>query len=72
MKRRSQSTRWPSESTLAELMALLRADGLRAASTSSVLGDPTTATAVEGAALLAELGAALIRQVRAWQPVVVT
>lgn len=57
---------------LAELMALLRADGVRAASTSSVLGDPTTATAVEGAALLAELGTALIRQVRAWQPVVVT
>ena len=51
-------------------MPLLRADGVRAASTSGVLGDPT-ATAVEGAALLAELGAALIRQVRAWQPVVV-
>jgi creatinine amidohydrolase len=53
-------------------MPLLRADGVRAASTSGVLGDPTTATAVEGAALLAELGTALIRQVRAWQPVVVT
>jgi creatinine amidohydrolase len=52
-------------------MPLLRADGARAASTSGVLGDPTTATAVEGAALLAELGAALIRQVWAWQPVVV-
>ena len=57
---------------LAELMPLLRADGVRAAITSSVLCDPTTATAVEGAALLAELGTALIRQVRAWQPVVVT
>ena len=56
---------------LAELMPLLRADGVRAASTSGVLGDPTTATAVEGAALLGDLGAALIRQVRAWQPVVV-
>jgi creatinine amidohydrolase/Fe(II)-dependent formamide hydrolase-like protein len=53
-------------------MPLLCADGVRAASTSGVLGDPTTATAVEGAALLAELGTALIRQVRAWQPVVVT
>ena len=53
-------------------MPLLRADGVRAASTSGVLGDPTTATAVEGAALLAELGTALIRQVLAWQPVVVT
>jgi mycofactocin precursor peptide peptidase len=52
-------------------MPLLRADGVRAASTSGVLGDPTTATAVEGAAPLAELGAALIRHVRAWQPVVV-
>ncbi|HZD00311.1 MAG TPA: mycofactocin biosynthesis peptidyl-dipeptidase MftE [Actinomycetes bacterium] len=55
---------------LAELMPLLRADGVRAASTSGVLGDPTTATAVEGAALLAELGATLIRQVQAWWPVV--
>ena len=52
---------------LAELMPLLRADGVRAATTSGVLGDPTIATAVEGAALLAEL----IQQVRAWQPVVV-
>jgi creatinine amidohydrolase len=52
-------------------MPLLRADGVRTASTSGVLGDPTTATAVEGAALLGDLGAALIRQVRAWQPVVV-
>ena len=55
---------------MAELMPLLRADGVRAASTSGVLGDPTIATAVAGAALLAELGAALIQQVRAWQPVV--
>ena len=51
---------------LAELMPLLRADGVRAATTPGVLGDPTIATAVEGAALLAEL----IQQVRAWQPVV--
>jgi creatinine amidohydrolase/Fe(II)-dependent formamide hydrolase-like protein len=51
-------------------MPLSRADSMRAASTSGVLGDPMTATAVEGATLLAELGAALIRQVRAWQPVV--
>ena len=56
---------------LAELMPLLHADGVRTASTSGVLGDPTTATAVGGAAPLAEPGAALIRQVRAWQPVVV-
>lgn len=56
---------------MAELMPLSRADGMAAASTSGVLGDPTTATAVEGAALLTERGAALIRQVRAWQPVVV-
>jgi mycofactocin precursor peptide peptidase len=55
---------------LAELMPLLRADGVRAASTSGVLGDPTTAAAVDGAALLTALGAALIRQVQAWQPVV--
>ena len=55
---------------LAELMPLLRGDGVRVASTSGVLGDPTTAAAVDSAALLTELGAALIRQVRAWQPVV--
>ena len=54
---------------LAELMPLLRADGVRAASTSGVLGDPTIA-AVDDAALLTELGAARIRQVQAWQPVV--
>jgi creatinine amidohydrolase/Fe(II)-dependent formamide hydrolase-like protein len=51
-------------------MPLSRADGVRAASTSGVLGDPTTAAAVDGAALLTELGAALVRQVQAWQPVV--
>jgi creatinine amidohydrolase/Fe(II)-dependent formamide hydrolase-like protein len=51
-------------------MPLLRTDGARPASTSGVLGDPTIATAVAGAALLAELGAAPIQQVRAWQPVV--
>ena len=51
-------------------MPLLRADGVRAASTSAVLGDPTIATAVAGAALLGELGTALLQQVRAWQPVV--
>ena len=51
---------------LAELMPLLRAEGVRAVSPSGVLGDPTTATAVAGVQLLEELGSALIRYVEAW------
>ena len=52
---------------LAELMPLLRAEGVRAVSPSGVLGDPTTATAVAGAQLLEELGSALVTYVEAWQ-----
>ena len=55
---------------LAALMPSLSTGGVRAVSPSGVLGDPTTATEADGAALLAELGGALVRQVAAWRPVV--
>jgi mycofactocin precursor peptide peptidase len=52
---------------LATLMPQLRAHGVRAVSASGILGDPTTATAADGAALLDELAAALIRHVATWR-----
>jgi creatinine amidohydrolase len=52
---------------LATLMPQLRAHGVRAVSASGVLGDPTTATATDGAALLDDLAAELIRYVAMWQ-----
>jgi mycofactocin precursor peptide peptidase len=51
---------------LATLMPQLRANGVEAVSASGVLGDPTTATAAAGAALLDELAAELIRHVATW------
>jgi mycofactocin system creatininase family protein len=55
---------------LAALMPTVSAGGVRAVSPSGVLGDPTAATESDGAALLAELGGALVRHVAAWCPVV--
>jgi creatinine amidohydrolase len=52
---------------LATLMPQLRVHGVRAVSPSGILGDPTTATAADGAALLDELAAELIRYVAAWR-----
>jgi creatinine amidohydrolase len=51
---------------LATLMPQLREYGVRAVSASGVLGDPTTATADGGAALLDDLAAELIRYVATW------
>jgi creatinine amidohydrolase len=51
---------------LAALMPQLRAHGVRAVSPSGVLGDPTNATAAEGAALLDDLATDLIRHVTTW------
>jgi creatinine amidohydrolase len=51
---------------LGALMPQLRANGVRAVSASGVLGDPTTATAVDGAALLDALAGQLIRYVATW------
>lgn len=51
---------------IAELMPALRASAVRAVSPNGVLGDPTGASAAEGAAMLRELLADLLRSVRAW------
>ncbi|MEV6772005.1 mycofactocin biosynthesis peptidyl-dipeptidase MftE [Nocardia sp. NPDC051030] len=53
---------------LSDLMPALRSGGVRAVSESGVLGDPTGATAAEGAALLDDLTAALIGEVDQWCP----
>jgi mycofactocin system creatininase family protein len=51
---------------VAELMPLLRAAGVRAASPNGVLGDPAGASAAEGAELLGRLEADLVAAVTAW------
>ena len=51
----------------AELMPLLRAAGVRAASRNGVLGDPAGACAAEGAALLEALTAHLLAAVAGWR-----
>ncbi|MFI5585806.1 mycofactocin biosynthesis peptidyl-dipeptidase MftE [Amycolatopsis sp. NPDC051758] len=51
---------------LGELMPLLLDGGVRAVTGTGVLGDPTSATTVEGAVLLDELTAALVSQVDDW------
>jgi FMN-dependent dehydrogenase/Creatinine amidohydrolase len=52
---------------IAELMPLLQAAGVRAASRNGVLGDPSGASAAEGAELLAALTADLLAAVAAWR-----
>jgi len=51
---------------LAEVLPLLREGGVRAVSPTGVLGDPTTATAADGQALLAGLTAQLLSYVDGW------
>ncbi|MGW5714726.1 mycofactocin biosynthesis peptidyl-dipeptidase MftE [Amycolatopsis sp. NPDC003865] len=51
---------------LGEVLPLLRDGGVRAVSPTGVLGDPTTATAAEGRALLDELTAQLVSYVDGW------
>jgi mycofactocin precursor peptide peptidase len=53
---------------IAELLPALRAGGVRAVAANGVLGDPTGATAAEGAALLDELAAVLVKDVEGWWP----
>jgi creatinine amidohydrolase len=53
---------------LAALLPELRAGGVRAVAPNGVLGDPTGATAAEGAALLDELAAVLRKDVEGWWP----
>jgi mycofactocin precursor peptide peptidase len=52
---------------IADLMPLLQAAGVRAASRNGVLGDPSGASAAEGAGLLAALTADLLAAVAAWR-----
>ncbi len=52
---------------LVTLMSQLSVNGVRAVSASGILGDPTTATAADGAALLDDLAAELIEYVAAWR-----
>jgi mycofactocin system creatininase family protein len=51
---------------LAELMAVMRAEGVRAVSASGVLGDPIQASAEHGRALLATEHERMKRMVREW------
>jgi mycofactocin system creatininase family protein len=50
------------------LLPRLRAEGVRAVSPTGVLGDPTGATASEGAALLRTMTEALVAGARTWRP----
>ena len=54
--------------SLSEIMPLLRTGGVRAVSPIGVLGDPTGATADEGAALLDKLTGVLVSDVDMWWP----
>jgi mycofactocin system creatininase family protein len=56
------------QAPLADLMPQLRAGGVAAVSTVGVLGDPTTASAVEGARIFAEMVDSCSRCVAAWTP----
>jgi mycofactocin precursor peptide peptidase len=53
--------------TLATLMPELSRHGVRAVSPSGILGDPTTARAIDGGELLDDLADELIRYVDAWR-----
>jgi mycofactocin system creatininase family protein len=56
------------EAPLADLMPQLRDGGVAAVSPVGVLGDPTTASAVEGARIFAEMVDSCSRRVAAWTP----
>jgi creatinine amidohydrolase len=51
---------------IGELLPRLRAEGVRAVSPTGVLGDPSGASAAEGAALLTDLVHRLVVAARAW------
>jgi mycofactocin system creatininase family protein len=53
---------------LADLMPRLRRGGVAAVSPSGVLGDPTTATAADGARIFAGMVADCVRRVQRWTP----
>lgn len=53
---------------LSELMPRLRQGGVAAVSPVGVLGDPTTASAAEGARIFAEMVETCVRRIAAWAP----
>ena len=53
---------------LAELMPQMRQGGVAAVSELGVLGDPTTATAEEGARIFAEMVDGCLRRIARWAP----
>jgi mycofactocin precursor peptide peptidase len=53
---------------LAELLPAMRSGGVAAVSEMGVLGDPTTATAVEGERLFREMVDGCARRIARWQP----
>ncbi|GAB5898337.1 mycofactocin biosynthesis peptidyl-dipeptidase MftE [Mycolicibacterium mageritense] len=53
---------------LAELMPRMRSGGVAAVSERGVLGDPTTATAVEGERIFAEMVEGCVGRIGRWQP----
>lgn len=53
---------------LAELLPAMRSGGVAAVSELGILGDPTTATAVDGERLFAEMVDGFVRRVTRWTP----
>jgi creatinine amidohydrolase/Fe(II)-dependent formamide hydrolase-like protein len=53
---------------LAELLPRMREGGIAAVSPVGVLGDPTTATAADGEALLGEMVGGAVTAISAWAP----
>lgn len=66
------SERWRrgNDAPLAELMTAIRQAGIRAVSEVGVLGDPTTATAEQGAEIFAEMVRDCVRRISGWAPAV--
>jgi mycofactocin precursor peptide peptidase len=56
------------DAPLAELLPRLRSGGVAAVSPVGVLGDPTTASAIEGARILAEMVETSVRRIVSWRP----
>jgi mycofactocin system creatininase family protein len=65
---RSDECRAGNVAALAELMPTIRRGGIAAVSEVGVLGDPTTATADEGARLFAEMVATCAERITRWAP----
>jgi creatinine amidohydrolase/Fe(II)-dependent formamide hydrolase-like protein len=53
---------------LAELIGPMRRDGVAAVSPVGVLGDPTTASADDGARIFAEMVDSCLRRIETWSP----